>query len=182
MPRSLKSGFFIEPLGKGHDRAAFSCGNKTLDRYFHETVGQDIKKRSAAAYVLTDGNHGKIYGYYTLAASSAPFGEFPPDVVRGLPKYPDVPVTLIGRMAINTKDQGQGYGESLLMDACRISYENSLRVASAAIVVDAKDDRSAAFYREFGFIPVAACPWRLFIPMKTIETLVFNPCGRGNPI
>jgi predicted GNAT family N-acyltransferase len=165
----------MAPLGKSHDRAAFSCGNEALDRYLRETAGQDVKKRSAVVYVLTDEGHGKIYGYYTLTASSAPLGEFPPDVIKALPKYPDVPVTLSGRMAVNRQDQGRGHGESLLVDACRVGYENSLRVASAAIVVDAKDDRSAAFYREFGFIPSAARPRRLFIPMKTVEKTVLNP-------
>jgi predicted GNAT family N-acyltransferase len=171
VPDFDKTRFFIEPLGKHHDRAAFSCGHEALDRYLRETVGQDIKKKSAIAYVLTDDNHVKIVGYYTLAASSAPLGEFPPEVAKELPKYPNVPVTLIGRMAINRSDQGRGHGESLLMDACRISYENSLRVASAAIVVDAKDDKSAAFYHGFGFISMEERPRRLFIPMKTIEIL-----------
>ncbi len=165
----------IEPLGKSHDRAAFSCGQPTLDTYLKEAAGQDMRKRTAIAYVLTDEGHRVICGYYTLSASSAPLGEFPHEITKRLSKYPDVPVTIIGRLAVSLEHQKKGHGESLLMDALRVSFENSFRIASAAVVVDAKNEASAAFYRRFGFIPVGARPLRLLIPMKTIEHLLLKP-------
>lgn len=40
-----------------------------------------------------------------------------------------------------------------------------------AIVVDAKDEATAAFYKHFGFMPLNASSARLFLPMKTVATL-----------
>jgi predicted GNAT family N-acyltransferase len=145
-----------------------------LDSYLRETASQDVKKRSAIVYILTDNDHEKIYGYYTLTASSAPLGEVPSEIAKKLPKYPNVPVTLIGRMAVARDQQRKGYGELLLMDALQVSFKNSLSVASAAIVVDAKDEASATFYHKFGFIPLESRPLRLFMPMKTVESLVLD--------
>lgn len=162
----------IEPLGKRHIRAGFSCGQLALDHYIQEIASQDIKKKSAVAYVLTVGSDAEIVGYYTLSASSVPLDDFPGDVAKKLSKYPDVPVTLIGRLAVDLKHRGGGCGKKLLIDALRVSYENSLRVASTAVIVDAKGGGSAAFYKKFGFISFTAKPQRLFLPMKTVEHLV----------
>lgn len=161
----------IEPLGKRHLRENFSCGQPELDRYLREIASQDIKKKSAVAYVLTVGSDTEIVGYYTLSASSVPLDDFPGDVAKKLSKYPDVPVTLIGRLAVDIKHRGGGYGKKLLIDALRVSYENSLRVASTAVIVDTKGG-SVAFYKKFGFVSFTAKPQRLFLPMKTVEHLV----------
>ncbi len=37
--------------------------------------------------------------------------------------------------------------------------------------VDAKDDRAASFYQQFGFLPVANNSRQLFLPMSVIEKL-----------
>ena len=162
----------IEPLGKRHLRENFSCGQPELDRYLREIASQDMKKKSAVAYVLTAASDVGIIGYYTLSASSVPLDDFPDDVAKKLSKYPDVPVTLIGRLAVDLKHRGGGYGKKLLIDALRVSYENSHRVASTAVIVDAKGDGSVAFYKKFGFISLTSKPQRLFLPMKTVERLV----------
>ena len=162
----------IEPLGKHHTRANFSSGRPELDRYIQEIAGQDMKKKAAVTYVLTAVSDTKIIGYYTLSASSVPLDDFPNEVAKKLSKYPDVPVSLIGRLAVDIKHRGGGYGKKLLMDALRVSYENSFRVASTAVIVDTKDGTSAAFYTKFGFIPFTAKVQRLFLSMKTIERLV----------
>ncbi len=40
-----------------------------------------------------------------------------------------------------------------------------------AVVVDAKDEAAAAFYRHFDFAPLQANPRRLYLPMKTVAAL-----------
>ncbi len=44
-------------------------------------------------------------------------------------------------------------------------------LASAAVVVDAKDDSATAFYARYDFMPFPDQPRRLFIAMKTVEQL-----------
>lgn len=122
-------------------------------------------------FVLCEPGSDTILGYCTLSALSVDVGAWPEDVARKLPKYPLVPATLLGRLAIHTRLQDRGAGEYLLMDALRRSLEASRDVASVAVVVDAKDDAAVSFYRRYGFVRFADQPRRLFLPMAAIEAL-----------
>lgn len=164
------SKFIIEPLGAKHDRAAFSCGVEALDNYLHKQAGQDLKKRAAVPFVLT--NDGKtVAGYYTLSQFAVQLDVVPDEVAKKLPKYPMVSATLLGRLAISKAHRGQGLGELLLMDALKRSLDSSKQVASAAVVVDAKDNAAVSFYKKYGFLELPKVERRLFLPMGTIEQL-----------
>ena len=172
MPKkSLRADYRIEALGKQHDRKAFSCGVEPLDRYLKEQAGQDARKRVAAPFVLCPGQGNTVVGYYTLSSLSVDVGDWPEDVARKLPRYPVVPATLLGRLAVDRSLRGKGAGEHLLIDALRRSLEASREVASAAVVVDAKDEDAAAFYGRYGFVKFADAPRRLFLQMSTIAEL-----------
>lgn len=165
-----KPRFVIEPLGPKHDRAAFSCGVEALDAYLHKQAGQDLKKRAAVPFVITpDGK--TIAGYYTLSQYAVQLDAIPPEVAKKLPKYPVVPATLLGRLAVSSAFRGQGLGAVLLMDALYRTLLHSREVASAGVVVDAKDAAALAFYRKYGFLELPKVERRLFLPMGTVEQL-----------
>ncbi len=168
-----KRRWVFEPLDKNkHNRAAFSCGKEPLDRYIREQANQDLQKKVAAVMVLTcDGS--TIAGYYTLSQYSVDAGALPQKTVKklGLPKYPELPATLLGRLARSSQFRGQKLGELLLMEALRRSLEQSRFIASMAAVVDAKDAEAREFYLGYGFIELSDHPQRLFLPMKTIEAM-----------
>jgi len=159
----------VEALSRQHDRSGFSCGSEPLDHYLRAQAGQDARKHVAAPFVLCEGEGNTVLGFYTLSAISVDIGEWPETVAKKLPRYPVVPATLLGRLAIDRRFQGQGAGEHLLMDALRRSSQASRQVASLAVIVDAKDERAVAFYRRYEFIPFADQPARLFLPMSVIE-------------
>lgn len=162
----------FEPLDRqNHDRAAFNCGVESLDRYFHRQAGQDLARGLAVPYVMVDPESLKVAGYYTLTNYRVDVGELPPEVTRRV-SYTYVPATLIGRLAIDVNYRGKGLGEILLRDALVRSLENSHRVASLAVVVDAIDDSASNFYQRYGFIPFPGHPNRLFLPMATIQRLI----------
>jgi predicted GNAT family N-acyltransferase len=165
--------FRFELLGANHDRAAFSCEHERLNTYLKQQAGQDVRKRVAAVYVLTpDGK--TVAGYYTLSQYTIDAGELPEELARRLrvPKYDKLPATLLGRLARSEAFRGAKLGEILLMGALKKSLEHSRNIASLAVVVDAKDEKAAAFYRRYGFIDLADHHDRLFIPMKTVEELL----------
>jgi ribosomal protein S18 acetylase RimI-like enzyme len=160
----------IGPLSVKHDRAAFSCGVEALDRYLQKQAGQDISRRAAAAFVITpDGT--TIAGFYTLSAHLVNLADLPQNIAKKLPRYPNVPATLLGRLAVSENFRGQGIGELLLLDALRRALGNTREVAAAVVVVDANDERARGFYLRHDFIPLPTQPNRLFYPMKTIEKL-----------
>jgi predicted GNAT family N-acyltransferase len=143
-----------------------------LDRYLKEQASQDAKKRAAVPYVLVT-VEGRIAGYYTLSSDNIRLDDIPGELVKklNLPRYPFIGATLIGRLARDLAFRGQGIGELLLADAVKRALEMSKHIASAAVVVDAKDERARCFYGEFGFIAFPETANRLFLPMRTIEQL-----------
>ncbi len=162
--------FHIQPLGPHHNRADFSCGVEALDNYLKRQAGQDVKRRVAAAFVLSpDGRI--IAGYYTLSQFSVELDTIPRHIAKRLPRYPMVPATLIGRLAVSDAFRGRGFGEMLLMDALHRSLALSEQIASAAVIVDAKNDHARRFYLKYGFLELPGISGRLFLPMKTIEQL-----------
>ena len=161
----------VEALGRQHDRSGFSCGSEPLDHYLRAQAGQDARKHVAAPFVLCEGEGHTVLGFYTLSAISVDIGEWPETVAKKLPRYPVVPATLLGRLAIDRRFQGQGAGEYLLMDALHRSLQASRQVAALAVIVDAKDERAVTFYRRYEFIPFVDQPTRLFLPLSVIEKL-----------
>jgi len=141
-----------------------------LDKYLKERATQDIERRAAAVYVLLA--DGRIAGYYTLSADNIDVRDLPEGLVAqlNLPRYPYIGATLIGRLARDLTFKGMGVGELLLVDALQKSLSMSREIASAAVVVDAKDEKAHQFYMDFGFIPFPdSRRKRLFLPMATIE-------------
>jgi GNAT superfamily N-acetyltransferase len=165
-----QTGFVIELLGPQHDRAAFSCGVEALDAYLHRQASQDLRKRAAVPLVITP-DHRIIAGFYTLSQYAIDLGAVPPDVARKLPRYPLVPATLLGRLAVGLAFRGRGLGETLLMDALHRSLQSSKQVASAAVLVEAKDEAAEGFYRKHRFVSLTTPERRLFLPMATIALL-----------
>ncbi|MFQ5794421.1 MAG: GNAT family N-acetyltransferase [Candidatus Bipolaricaulia bacterium] len=172
MSETDESPYLIEPFDKKrHDRSNFSCGIESLDRYLHKQASQDRKRRIAAPFVLVKEGQPDVLGYYTLSAFSIYLEDLPVDLAQRLPHYPDVPATLLGRLAVDQKWQGKGLGEFLLMDALSRSLNQANKIASFALVVDAVNENARNFYLYFGFQPFLDRPDRLFLPMKTIEQL-----------
>jgi ribosomal protein S18 acetylase RimI-like enzyme len=158
----------IEPLTDHHDRAGFRCGVDALDRYFLTQAGQDTRRRVASCFVLVaDGK--TISGYFTLSATNIALTDLPQAVAKKLPRYPVLPATLMGRLAIDERCRGEGLGGLLLLDA----FNRALRseIATFAFVVDPKDERAQAFYTRYRFLPLQNSSRRMFLPLSEIAAL-----------
>jgi GNAT superfamily N-acetyltransferase len=159
-------------LNASHEKAKFSCGKQMLDDYIHKQAGQDIKSKVSTCFILSDDGKS-IKGYYTLSGGSIPHSQVPPDISKKLklPRYKDLPVILLGRLAIDTRFMGQGFGADLLIDALKRCCDTSSNaVAAMAVVVDPLDEEAERFYLKYGFIGLPDSK-RMFLPMKTIEQL-----------
>ena len=154
----------IEPLGKRHDRAAFSCDLPELDRYLARQASQDVRRRIARVFVCTVGETDAVLGFYTLSALSIDLASLPERLSRKLPRHP-VPCALIGRLAVDRSAHGRGLGRMLLADAVKRTVAAGDTVAMHALIVDAASDDAKRFYERFGFLPLTDDPMRLFIPL-----------------
>lgn len=158
----------ITPLDDRHDRAAFECGIEPLDRYLKTQASQDVRKRVASCFVLTDADPAPI-AFYTLTATSIALNDLPTSLAKRLPRYPAVPATLMGRLAVDHRHRGRHLGELMIMDA----FSRALRseIATYAFVVDAKDEKVRSFYTSYDFLQLGEARSRLFMPMSEIAKL-----------
>ena len=161
--------FVLEALAK-HERAALCSGHDLIDRSFRETVSQDVKRSYAACFVLIERSTDKVAGFYTLSAHSIPLNDVGPELAKKLPRYPSVPVVLIGWMGRDLAFRGTGVGSMLLYDA--IGRVAQAPVGAYAIGADALNDVATAFYQKHQFQPLMSRPQTLFLPMKTAQALV----------
>jgi ribosomal protein S18 acetylase RimI-like enzyme len=160
----------IEPLDAHHDRTSFSCGEPVLDAYLQRQASQDVRRRVAQVFVALGSAPNIIAGYYSLSASSFEKEKLPAALSKRLPHYP-VPAAVLGRLAVDHREQGRGLGEALLLDAIHRVVRASATIAVYAIIVDAKNERAGKFYERYGFQRFADEALRLFIPLETIEKL-----------
>ena len=160
--------YTLAPLKVGHDRSHFRSGSEQLDYYLREQVTQDIRRRVATCFVALE-ERERIIGYYTLAPASVPLTSLPLERRKKLPRYPAVPTVRMGRLAVDQAFQGIGLGGALLTDA--IDRTMRAEIASYALLVDAKNDDAAAFYRHHGFISLPDTPLILFLPFSSVNRL-----------
>lgn len=153
------------------NRRDFTSGKPALDDYIRKQATQDIKKKLSVCFVLP-GNNDVIKGYYTLSNISIQQIEIPAEIRKKMPKsYPDLPATLLGRLAVDAHFRGRGLGELLLIDALKRSCDVSAEsIGSMAVIVHPLDVDAENFYIRYGFIKLPDSR-KLFLPMKTIEKL-----------
>ncbi len=166
----MKPPFRIELLESTHNHADFSCGNGILDRYLREQASQDMRRRAASCYVAVDSITSALAGYYTLAAAGIPLTDLPEKLVKKLPRYPSVPVALLGRLAVDTAFQGKNIGSALLGNAIQRALRSEIAVC--AIVVTAKDEQAASFYRYNNFLNFSSLPNQLILHLSGYRSLI----------
>ena len=168
----MPPAFTVEPLGPHHDRAAFSCGNLSLDDFIKTKARREGELGYCAVFILADETSpATIAGYYTLSSQSIALEGIPPDQRKKLPRYPFVPAILIGRLARDLQFRGQGAGELLIIDALKRARNISTQLGSYAVIVDAIDDNAVVFYSKYSFLRLSEHTNRLFLPMAMVKKL-----------
>lgn len=163
--------FRIRSFDGAVDTTSFRCGQSDLDTYIRRFASQDVRRNLARVFVATPENAPQqLAGFFTLSAGSVNCADLPESLARKLPRYP-VPVALIGRLAVHADFQGKGLGSILLADACRKVVQASATLAVVGIVVNAKDEPAASFYRHFGFLPMPGRPDRLLLPASALASV-----------
>ncbi len=154
--------FRITLLDPTVERMQFCSGSEPLDRYFHDQVTQDMRRRVTSCFVALD-ETGRVGGFYTLAATGILLNELPASVTKRLPRYPLIPAVRMGRLAVDRAVRGRGLGAALLADA--LVRSSTSEIAAFALVVDAKDETATAFYEHHGFVRFASQPRSLFMAL-----------------
>ncbi|QJE73880.1 GNAT family N-acetyltransferase [Aerophototrophica crusticola] len=152
------------PLRPDHDVSAFACGQPALDDWLrHRAIKNE--SRFSRTYVVCDG--GRVVAYYCLAAGAVDRSAAPGRLRRNAPD--SVPVSVLGRLAVDRGHAGRGLGKDLLADAFRRVVGAADAIGIAALLVQAKDDGAKRFYLSCAeFIEYPADSRILFLPIETV--------------
>ena len=168
----MASDLHIQPLDTSlHDRKDFDCGVSALNGYLAKQARKEQESGCCICFVATESaDSKKVMGYYTLSSASIKRTALDAKLTKELPRYNDLPATLLGRLAVDKAFKAQGLGGRLLVSAMSRAYQASQDVASWALVTDPKDDSARDFYEKFVFLELDS--QRMFLPMKAVESCV----------
>ncbi len=153
-------------LSADHDLTGFDCGNRELNAWLVDHALASHRADLARTYLVLEDR--TVAGYVSLTTGSVRREEAPRRHARGMPRYP-IPTILIARLAVDLRRQRARLGSRLLAEALRLAVAASDTVAARLVVVDAIDDRAAAFYRHRGFIDTPENPLRLYRKVSDIR-------------
>lgn len=167
----VKIGIFSEDVE--YDLSQFDCGEVSLNTFLAEHLKRQHREKFLRAYVLTTREENpQILGYYTLSGSCFEKAYLPSKTQQKRIPYKNVPSVTLGRLAIDKRIKGQGFGELLVTHAMKTVYLASFAVDIHGLFVEALNDKARNFYLKLGFIPLLAeNEFTLFLPTKTFESM-----------
>lgn len=161
----------VEPFDKRrHDRTGFDCGQTVLNDFLASKVSQWERRGLCRTYVAVETAASRVLGYYTLSSHHVEFKALAPDLARGLPRI-DVPVVLLGRLAVDQSTRGQGLGRFLLLNALSRIADLAERLGVQAVEVDPIDEDARAFYSKYGFVSLRDDRLHMYMSIKAIAKL-----------
>jgi predicted GNAT family N-acyltransferase len=156
-----------------HNRAAFSCGEKSLDNYISKNARKDVSADVAVCYVACPNDQDSVIaGYYTLNVCSVETADMSARIAKTSRNYQHIPGMLLGRLAVDQRFQGQKVGAWLLFDALEKVWQVHQQVGVKLIIVDALHERAADFYRKYGFEPFADQALHLYLPVAVMDDIL----------
>jgi GNAT superfamily N-acetyltransferase len=156
-----------EPILKKHDRKFFDCGDHSMNDFLQRYARQNHASGAAKIFLAIDTTDNKtILGFYSLAPGALAYADTPETVRRGLARH-DVPGFRLTRIATDLRWQGQGLGGQLLSAAARRCLRAAAEVGGVLLIIDAKNDRAARWYTDYGAVPLGNKPLTLVMSLAT---------------
>ena len=138
-----------EPLSKAHILHSFNSNRASLNAWLIDRALANEEKGASRTFVICEDDTQKVIGYYCLAQGAIGHDAVSAKFKKNMPN--PLPVTVLGRLAIDQNHAGQGLGMALLKDAVLRSRLAATHAASRGIFVQALDEEAAGFYLKFGF-------------------------------
>ncbi len=137
-----------ELLNGTHNTADFNCSDPILTEWLNKKALKNQKNKASQTFVICNDNN--VIGYYALASGSVERVKSPKSLTRNMPD--PIPVIVLGRLAVDSDNQGKGLGSALLKDAIQRTMYISEHVGVKALLVHAISDEAKSFYQYHNFI------------------------------
>ncbi len=152
------------PLTADHELLEFDCGEKVLNEWLRYRALKNESRFSRTYVVCTE---KRVVGYFSVSAGAVERAAAPGKLRRNAPDT--VPVSMIGRLAVDRRYAGRGLGADMLSDALRRVAIASQSIGIGAVLVHAKDETARRFYlRCAEFIEYPADSLTLYLPIETV--------------
>ena len=169
----------IEPFDPGrHDRSGFSCGTDRLDNFLMLSAKKKKKDDFTRVFVAVAKGSSEVFGYYALNAHAVATENLGADRPRRAPRTGSIPALYLSMIAVDRRQQGNGLGSDLAVDALGRALSVASEVGLKLVVLDVIDDggeevfaRRMEFYRRLGFRSLEDRPERMFIMIDTIRAM-----------
>ena len=160
-----------EPLTAKHDTSTFRNGkHAVLDDWLrHRALASE--GLSARTYVVCAAEQlSRVVGYYAVSTAMEQRIALPnAKLRRGMPEQ--VPLLLIGRLAIDASYRGRRVGTALLSDALRRCLAAADIVGARGVLAHAIDDEAVHFYQRCGFLLSPLGERVMLMPIETVRAL-----------
>ena len=153
------------PLTGRHELHDFCCGIDDLDVWLRQRALPNQQTGASRTFVLCDGP--RVIGYYCLSSAQLHRPLAVSKMRRNMPEQ--MPAILVGRLAIDRRYQGRGFGGDLVFDAVRHVVEAVEHMGIRLIMVHAISDEAVNFYKNLGFESSPVQPRTLMITMADAE-------------
>ncbi|HEV2989132.1 MAG TPA: GNAT family N-acetyltransferase [Candidatus Angelobacter sp.] len=165
---------FVRKLDPTDATGAFDCGDAAMNEYFHRYAKKNQGHLFGVTYVcILPPSH--LIGFYTIANTTIPRAGIPDELLRGLPKYQDLPAILLGRLAVDRRAQGKKIGELLISHCFDVCLQMTTICGARYVITDAYQS-AGAFYEKYGFRRVqgSANPGtiKMFLDLKVVRAAI----------
>jgi GNAT superfamily N-acetyltransferase len=158
-----------EPIRKNHNADTFDCGEPALNEFLRRHARKSHESGGAKTFVAIDDSDGKtILGFYSLSPATVFCAPTAENLESGLAER-EIPAFRLTRRAVDRPVQGRGLAGQLLLAAGRRCVLASKAVGGAAMLIEARSERVAAWYASYGALPLLDAPLTLVLPLKAIE-------------
>lgn len=167
-------------IAKSHDRKGFDCGQPDLNTFLSQHARKAHESNISKTYVALDvGDGSTIHAFYSLSPAQVDFHRVP-EIARPVGgRYP-VGGFRLARLAVSKGLQGQGLGGQLLIAAAARCMRASVEMGGTALMIDAKDEKVAAWYQLYGAVALNDAPLSLLLPYNLIMSAL-KAAGKPMP-
>jgi GNAT superfamily N-acetyltransferase len=161
------TGWHEEPISKSHHRASFDCGDEQMNDFLRRFARQSHEQNASKTFCAVDATTpNRILGFYTIAPSAVAHEQVPTSMTRGLARH-EVSGFKLARLATDLTVAGQGLGGQLLAAAALRCLRVAAEGGGLLLIIDAKSERAATWYRGYGAEPLSGAPLTLVMPLAS---------------
>lgn len=138
----------FQPLNKTNNSCIddFDCGEEHLNNFLKKKALREQEKNFSRVFLGFD-NINRLVSFFSLNAASIKRSSLP----RGArPPYLEAPSILLGRLAVDSRYQSDGYGTETLLEVLSKYLEVCSITGSVALLVEAYKG-AVRFYKKFKF-------------------------------